>query len=1238
MIQRLEQALLRINEAVFQEFCNSLIDLKYNPNSISPIGSMTGKMKTKKGQPDCYFRLENGDLIFAEYTTLSALNGKNKLIKKLESDIKNCFKGITDAKNVSTVILCFTDNLMADELLHLNSICRSLSEKCKLEVLGIRDLANYAKKYPSLAADYLGISLSSQILSPKEFIKRHERFTFSTPLANKFMWRESELAGGLEHLTTANAIILSGESGIGKTKLALQIGHEFCQTHQDFEFVCVAGSGDTIFEEIRSVIQPDRKYLILVDDANRMSNNYLQLLNLLLETENGYVKVIATVRKYALLELKEKIAPFGVKILSMEHLSRQQLSEILTTQCKITNPKAVSRILDIAQQNARIALMCAKIEGNVLIHLKNPKDIFELCYSEILTLLKSGKDYKLALKSLAMISFCRRVRRGTQFDMIYSAFELEENQFWECCIELCEYEIVDLFDQKLVKISDQSLSTYLFREVFFNSRILDFQLILENFLDQKSLIVDSITPIIYSFGEEEFIEPFKKTTLIPFWESVKNDEKRGFMFLQIFHPLLPTQTIAFLSRFLSGNPTNFDNLEYSFEYTDKDFQFNRDQTLSILEEFRYIPQQLTVAIELTTLYGLQFPDKSAEVAYTLAHGYSIRYEDIEDEFQTQHVLVDFLIEKSKNSIYYQQLAIVILQGLISKTDMRSESGPGDLNGRLVSIRTYSILVTESYLRLRLKCLHFLSIMFLNNRVKLLGVIRDIVFEPSLTGIIQSDAEVLCNYLLSKLDPTNFQESKFANDFFRLIAKHDFTCSSVDKNKFDHSLHKLSQELFPKRNEHNTREYETLQREKFKNLCGTMEVKPIIDLIDDILLLRDYEDPQWLGKYNNSIEYILEALAIEDNHIRFIEICTTKTELLEELNCYNIFDKYFSHAGSWRKLYEILHSNKVELTHSFICFCQTVPNQLMEELNSSFNLYEDFKAVMRHTKKSLRLNLSHFLSKFSSVVSSSDMYLELCDIIIQRNINDSKRITLDEGFFKMAEPHIQSNFELYSKLYLINRENDAVFDYEGKILASFLNKDSNFLCIYFDFLVDHGGSWYMHEAEINNIWDNQKHYSIFRGLIIHIAKNNLVYKAKEFLVKLVRKQDCIEKTNACLEKLVEDFSSDAEIMSLVFKICPSQPNDFRHNLLGKFLLNNTNFSNFKVVDLLNKGILTMSSPGSQVSIRVNERLKIEKIRNLVVGLPNQIKYIEHLEYLENRLHSIDRDIERAKEEEFLWHSD
>lgn len=1239
MIQRLEQALLEIDQAKFQEFCTSLIDLKYNPNSISPIGSVTGKLKTRKGQPDCYFKLENGDLIFAEYTTMSALNGRNALMKKLENDVKSCFDGIKDPNSVSKVVLCFTDNLKADEQIHLNTICRSFNEKCEFEILGIRDLANCAKKYSSLASDYLGVLISGQILTPKEFIKRYDRFTFSTPLGNEFIGRTEELADGLAHLTEGDAIVLSGDAGIGKTRLALQIGYEFCKTNQDFEFICISGPGENIFEEMRSTIQPDRKYLILADDANRMSNNYHQLLNLLVETENGNVKIITTVRKYALYELKEKIVEFGVKVLPIENLTRQELSEILTTQCKISNEKAVSRILDIAQENARIAFMCAKIEDNILVNLRNPTHVFEHCYSEILNLLKSCKDYKLTLKSLALLSFCRRIKKiPNNLDLYYSAFGLREDQFWECCIELCEYEIVDLYNQRLAKISDQSLSTFLFREVFFKSGILDFKLILDNFLDKKSFIVDSIMPIVYGFGEEVFIESFKNKTLIPFWEVVKEDDNRAMMFLQIFNQVLPTQTIAYLSRFVKEEQVIKENQEYLFEYTDRDFQFNKDQTLSLLQDFRGNPQQLPTAIELISLYGLRFPEKAAEVAYVLGQGYGIRYEDTENGFQTQHILIDFLTEKSNENDYYKQLAIATTYEIISKTARKSETGESDSNGRLMNIRTYSILDTEVYLALRTKCLQFLNEAFLENREKLLKLIRSVVFEPSLSGMLQSDASVIYPSLFNKLDPNNFKEAKFANELFDLFEKHNLTHLSIDRNQFNHPLHRLSKELFPKETERNVVGYDNIHREKMKDLCSELDLEQTVELIDNILLLRSYEDSRLSYKYNNSIQFILEALAIRNDKSRFIEICVRYIEVLEEFNCYHIFNKYFSNTGNWNELYKILSPKKIELTHTFICFCQTVPEQAIVEMKIHFNLYEEFKSVLQFTEKSLRLNSTNFLSKFNLFVSISDMCQELGKIIITRNIENNKEIILGDNFYKIAEAHIQSDLELYSKLYLLDRKNDTIFDYDGKILESFLIKEPAFMCTYFDVLVDYRYTWYMHDNEINAVWNNQNYHLIFYTLMSHIANNDLSYKAEKFLKQLVRRNDHAEKIRGCFEQLVENYSDDGELMSLVFKICPNQPIEFRLNLLSEFLLKNTNFSDFKKIDLLNKGMLTMSSPGSQVPSKIKEKLKIENIRDLVALLPNQLKYIDHSEYLEKKIHSLDRDIEYAREQEFLWHFD
>lgn len=85
-IQSIENNLTSINDTVFQELCDKLIYSKYkNPVAFARIGSVNGKQKTKKGTPDSFLLMSDGDYIFTETTT--NISDKDKLLK----DIIACF-------------------------------------------------------------------------------------------------------------------------------------------------------------------------------------------------------------------------------------------------------------------------------------------------------------------------------------------------------------------------------------------------------------------------------------------------------------------------------------------------------------------------------------------------------------------------------------------------------------------------------------------------------------------------------------------------------------------------------------------------------------------------------------------------------------------------------------------------------------------------------------------------------------------------------------------------------------------------------------------------------------------------------------------------------------------------------------------------------------------------------------------------------------------------------------------
>ena len=61
-LQAIENALLSINQAAFQELCDSFLLLRNNNySSFSRTGSQDGKQKTIKGTPDTFLLLPTDD-------------------------------------------------------------------------------------------------------------------------------------------------------------------------------------------------------------------------------------------------------------------------------------------------------------------------------------------------------------------------------------------------------------------------------------------------------------------------------------------------------------------------------------------------------------------------------------------------------------------------------------------------------------------------------------------------------------------------------------------------------------------------------------------------------------------------------------------------------------------------------------------------------------------------------------------------------------------------------------------------------------------------------------------------------------------------------------------------------------------------------------------------------------------------------------------------------------------------
>ena len=72
--QDIEAKLAQIDATKFEEIIKRILSSEYNDAKIVRVGKVSGKNKTKKGTPDTYFQIYNGEYVFVEVTTQQTKN------------------------------------------------------------------------------------------------------------------------------------------------------------------------------------------------------------------------------------------------------------------------------------------------------------------------------------------------------------------------------------------------------------------------------------------------------------------------------------------------------------------------------------------------------------------------------------------------------------------------------------------------------------------------------------------------------------------------------------------------------------------------------------------------------------------------------------------------------------------------------------------------------------------------------------------------------------------------------------------------------------------------------------------------------------------------------------------------------------------------------------------------------------------------------------------------------------
>jgi len=803
-INQIQQALLAIDPGKFQKLADAYLKER-GFDCINSIGSVTGADKVRTGTPDTLITLPNGNFVFAEHTT-----EQNRLQAKLMRDLTKCLDpsktGVPIVK-IERVIFCFTSKSDTSMDAELARICQRYN--VNLDLFGIDTLAfDLYLKYPGLSRDFLGIEIDTgQIVSPDQFVVLYNRNRMATRIDLSFHFREKDLERLLDGLNSQDLVLLTGRAGVGKTRLALEACKKFGEIFPDFEKWCIFRRERDLWEDLRVQFSKPGKFLIFVDDANRISR-FEYLTDLLQhQREDQNIKVIATVRDYALPKVIEAAQPIGNwGEIEIGGFTEEQIKGLVKDEYLINHHLFLDRIAEIARGNPRLAVMAAEIavkEGS-FESISNVSNLYDNYFSSIRKDIQEIDAELMGanlLRVAGIISFFKTIDRTNQemMDVIEEAFDITTSAFWEAADRFHSLEIFDMYENDMVRVADQVLATYLFYLSAFKEQTLNFEVLIKCFFPKfRHRLIDTINPVLSAFDHETIC--FKiKPQIDAVYSSLeaKGDEEGMRNLLEVFWFVNQTDTLVWVQqRILKMEVLPTEPEDLVFEKGSN--HVPSSSILDILKSFVFAElDKAIMAIDLILQYLSMRPKEAPYVLTLLSEDYGFQYTSYLRGFEVQRSVVDAIwnrVERGE-ALFPDLFLAVVKEYLPTHFDNCRMK-----DARMLQFLRFDLPATQELIELRRTIWKRLIQLYENTicREKILNLIHEyskLRFRLKNHKVVGKDAEIVLPFLETVLVPDNYQDCVIFHDYANLLETHGLTVQEEAKKKFTNNSYRLSRVLY-----------------------------------------------------------------------------------------------------------------------------------------------------------------------------------------------------------------------------------------------------------------------------------------------------------------------------------------------------------------------------------------------------------------------------------------------------------
>lgn len=1044
-LNRIEQAIKEIDPATFQKLCDEYERIECKTKgidaSIVPLGSEDGKNKTTKGTPDSYIITSDDKYILMEYTSQ-----KKKIFQKVKDDLSKIDNSSIDKDKIKKIkYFSATSDIEPKDIQAIQNLLKK--KNIDFEFVSNYDLATDIRdKYRSLAEEYLGFVLKPrQLMTAKEFEKDFNDQYTGASTYNYFAYRKGELEQLNDKLQNKNVVILTGSSGVGKTRLA----YEYTKKYGDqVFFVNNVFDPRALISEIQSYIDDSSLKVIVFDDANRINDLEKVFQAFQRKIKKSDIKIILTVRNYAKNDVYEELGHWvNADILELTQLSAIQVRECIEKIYNIKDDIVLDRIGAISHGNLRFALLSAKV-FNKRHRLSDISDFSQL-FKQLLGDVLVRKHLDLhSLISLGIIAFLKNVdiKRISYYKPVLEKYKISEEKFKENIDILTQMELINVVNHRYVFFEDQIICSYVLKTVFLDRQLISLNFMINNYFGYASNIVRDNVQTLRGFFQNEENNSY-----------VTQQVKKSFQF---FHDQDEILYLQFVSMFCSYDINSSVSLvlakikkvkpvKVDMDNKIENDTFLYDYLLKIIGGISYDEPEL--AAELFYKYLVKVPQKVSQFKLAVDEFWSIQFNTFRFyKFTQQIALINELIknfpEKSAQRIFlaisfdflklsfhtaseipneksflvmqnfpafktpeYVKFRENIWQGLISLANQKTNH------------KTIKHLIADYSRDLRLTIInnsnsvHSVHDVIENDKRYLVKIIPIVFHSSSLT-----DCEAVANIVesLNKLNIGMPNLKEFSeNSIFKIYQKLSIQIRSKD---FDES--KFIRE--------------------FPDKLGLLrQLVDLLEKIDNGIIAYEISD-------------ILQSLIknIEDNHLDLLgaaEIIFKSKKTVEYVNI-QVFNYLFKEFELKQIINLIQDSNVDHQDLLWYYFFSNIPYDKVDE--ETFELLK--KWLNNETEEDVGNTINRnilFAQKFNRI--NKQALEECCSIVWSKGerfrIIYFRYVSLDEKQSSVLVKSFQ-NITLLEDLYLfILKRNSQNGDYSGYLFKDLYKEDTNVLIRYID---------------------------------------------------------------------------------------------------------------------------------------------------------------------------------------------